>query len=168
MDACPSPTAGIPAVHREIEASQFMQRTGEDGGPLGTCGGAPTQSARRMTTKPANGRGDGASCPVPTRPGRHRGASPVAAGSMLRISARLGLSGCRQETRAPMQAYGPRFPLPQRLSTSRQGSSRFPGDVTVAERPVRSLSCLLDGRISRSSEEYRLNSRSQAGWLTWI
>ena len=42
---------------------------------------------------------------VPANPDRHRGAPAVAAGPMLRIGARLGLSGCQQETCVPMQAY---------------------------------------------------------------
>ena len=62
-----------------------------------------------------------------------------------------------------MQACGLRFSLSQRLSASRQGPNRLPGDLTVAERPDRWLSCLRGDRIGRSSGEYRSN------WLSiWV
>ena len=56
---------------------------------------------------------------------------------MLRNGARLNLFGCQRDTCVPMQALGPRFWLARRSSTSRQGSSRFPDGITVANTPVR-------------------------------
>ena len=71
---------------------------------------------------------------------------------------RLGLSGYQQETCVLMQACAPGFSLAQRLSASRQGSSRLPSGITVVERPVRWLSSIRGGRIGRSSGEYRIMS----------
>ena len=87
-----------------------------------------------------------------SRPAPTRRQPAVNAGSMLRIGARLGLSGCQQETCVPMQAYEARLSLTQRSSTNRQGSRR----PAVAACSYWSLSCPRGAGIGRSPGESRL------------
>jgi hypothetical protein len=68
--------------------------------------GAKDRAARTLGDLPG-GRGDGTSSSVPGYPDRHRGASSVTAGPMLRIGARLDLFGCQRDTCAPCRLLGP-------------------------------------------------------------
>lgn len=60
--------------------------------------------------------------------------------------------------RASTQACGSRFPLTLRSSASPQGSNRLPIGITIAEHPVRWLSCVRGGLIG---VKYRVMLRNE-------
>ena len=90
LPAHPGTAAGDRAVVNDHAARAAGEDRREDR-PARTLGDLP------------DGRGDGTSLSVPGNPHRDRGASPVTTGPMLRIGARLNLSGCQRGTCVPMQ-----------------------------------------------------------------
>ena len=84
------------------------------------------------------------------------------AGSMLRLSARNGLSGCQPDTCLQLRAYRAGFSLRLRPPISRRGRWYRSGDITVAASVYSRLPFLRGGQLAGHPGNTGLTSRSSS------